>query len=198
MATPPIEFAQGLRFPCPKPFHGNESEFDNFTAKLRSYLSMSHHQFPLLMKDSQERTTPIIYDDLTDEVNLLSSTLQNALMALTEGSAARIVQRDPQSVNGFESWRLLYQRYKPLARAKATSRLQKIPNWKFNLQDFETSFTEFENEIFLYDSEQDSPFPGEIKAGVLLSRLSGPVQDHLMLNPDVTTPYDVIKETLLK
>ena len=120
------------------------------------------------MKGAQESEIELEWRHLGVEARRMASQLQNALIAQCESPAAQIVQRDEDSDNGFETWRQLWLRYKPLKRAKATSRMTTVLEWKFNLKDFENSFNEWENEIHRYDSEQSTPFPDEIKAGILL------------------------------
>ena len=193
-----MEFSQGLRFPCPRSFDGSEKGFDDFAYRLRAYLSLSNSAFRALMKHAQEQPDPLDFETFEEPAKKLAAQLQNALIALCEGPAAKIVQRDEESENGFETWRLLWLRYRPLQRAKATSRMTTILEWKFDIKDFENSFNEWEGEIHRYDSEQSTPFPDEIKAGILISRTTGPLQEHLMLNTDVSTPYSQIKSTIIK
>ena len=122
--------------------------------------------------------------------------MQNALIALCDGPAAKIVQRQENSDNGLESWRLLCARYAPSKRSKATGRMMKILMWKFDLNNFENSFNEWESEIAKYDSEQGTPFSDEVKIGILYMRTSGSLHSHLMLNTDLSMPYNEIKTTI--
>ena len=149
----PLELSQGLRFPCPKSFDGSQAKFDDFAYKLRAYLAMSNPRFKEMMTHVQDLEIEPNWAALTIEDLRLGAQLQNALNALCEGPAARIVQRDERSDNGFETWRLLWRRYKPLKRAKATTRLTTILEWKFDFKDFENSFNDWEAEIYRYDSE---------------------------------------------
>ena len=183
----------GLRFPCPKSFDGDQKNFDQFNTKLKSYLNMANPEFKTRMLQAQESVEAIDYDQLPPLMQVLASQLQNVLVSLCEGPAYRIVTRDEESSNGLESWRRLWLRYRPIRRAKATSRMTKILNWKFVEKDFENSFNEWEAEITRYESDQTNQIPQEIKAGILLARTSGPLQEHLLLNTDVNTPYDLIK-----
>ena len=128
----------------------------------------------------------------------MSAQLQNMLIQFTEGPAARIVHRVEQECdNGFESWRLLYRRYSPLKRAKATNRLTKIINWTFKDHDLETSFNEWEAEIFRYESEQPNPIADDIKIGILVSRIRGPLQERLLLYMDVSMSYENVKSIIV-
>ena len=60
----PVEFcAGGIRFPCPKPFKGDEKTFEEFSNKLKSYLSMIETRFRMLMKTAQDMATPIDFEN---------------------------------------------------------------------------------------------------------------------------------------
>ena len=136
---------------------------------------------------------PIVWDTLEPPQQASGAQLQNALQALCRGPAAKIIRRDPLGLNGFESWRLLWERYRPATRAKGTSRLATILYWKFNPKDFQNSFNEWENEINRYDSEATSIFPDEIKIGILVNNTTGPLQQHLQLNTDILPSYQDIR-----
>ena len=118
----------GLRFPCPERFNGQEDQFEDFAYSLRSYLSMANPAFYDTMKHIEDArsTNPIIYEGMSRSNQRLSSQLQNALQALCKGPAAKIIRRDPLGLNGFESWRLLWERYRPITRARATNRMSTI------------------------------------------------------------------------
>ena len=138
-----------MRFNPPRNFPGKEEEFENFGYKLRAYLALSNPKFKKLMNEAQESETPIDFDLLEADEQLMSAQLHNMLITLCDGPAARIVQRnDNEFDNGFETWRLLHRRFAPLKRAKATNRITKILNWNFKPNDLETSFNEWESEIY--------------------------------------------------
>ena len=75
--------------------------------------------------------------------------------------------------------------------------MMKILTWNFNMDNFENSFNEWEAEISKYDSEQAQPFSDEVKIGVLYSRTTGALYNHLMLNTDLSTPYHQIRTILI-
>ena len=109
--------AHGLRFPCPKPFSGKDEEWDVFQYKFRAYLSLANPAFKVLFAQASQASTPIDLDlELMEGIETLASQMQNALIALCEGPAAKIVQRQENFENGLESWRLLCARYAPSQR----------------------------------------------------------------------------------
>ena len=161
-------------------------------------MCLSNPKFKALFELAQNSgSSPVDLDLEEDEAEVLSFQLQNALIALCDGPSSKIVQRQEKSENGAESWRLLFNRYSPSTRSKATGRMMKILTWKFNMENFENSFNEWEAEISRYDSEQSTPFSDEVKIGVLYLRTSGPLYNHLMLNTDLSTPYHEIRTILI-
>ena len=87
-------------------------------------------------------------------ISFLSAQLQQALQALCKGSALKLVSQDQLGVNGFETWRRMYQRYRPIQKARAASRMGALMRWVFNQQDFENSFNDFIVNI-AYDEDKD-------------------------------------------
>ena len=123
---------------------------------------------------------------------------QSVLVGLCEGPALSIVNRIEDGIEGFESWRLLWKRYRPQSRETATAMFVKLLKWTFDPKDFITSFNKFENEIRKYDSEQPRPCPDEVKIGIILSKTTGVFREHLLLNMDVETPYTKIRDVIIK
>ena len=84
---------QGLRFPAPKPFLGKEEEWDTFQYKFRAYLTLADVRFKVCLANAEAQDSEIDLDLEEQHVVELAAQLQNALIALTEGPAAKIVQR---------------------------------------------------------------------------------------------------------
>ena len=127
----------------------------------------------------------------------MSIQLQNILIALCEGAAMKIVQRQEESENGFEAWRQLTLRFDGSRRSKATGHMTTILQWNFNMKDFEASFNDWEAEIEKYNRIEVTDFPDEVKIGILMTRISGPLQEHLMLNQTLDTPWADIRNLIL-
>ena len=194
-----LGISQGsLRFNPPKNFNGKEeAEFEPFAYKLRSYLALSNPKFKKAMIHAQEQEDPIDFDLLHEDEQIMAAQLHNMLITLCDGPAARIVQRnDNEFDNGFETWRLLWRRYAPLKRAKATNRITKILNWVFKPNDLETCFNDWEAKINQYDAEQSTPISDDVKIGILISRIQGPLQEHLLLNTGISMKYEDIKHII--
>ena len=87
----------GLKFPCPKPFSGKDEDWDVFQYKFRSYLSLANPKFKQLFVTASQQTSAIELDLELDEIEILAAQVQNALIALCDGPAAKIVQRQENS-----------------------------------------------------------------------------------------------------
>ena len=133
--------SHGLRFPCPKAFSGKDEDWDLFQYKFRAYLSLANPVFKTIFTQASQSTSAIDLElELMEGIEVYAAQLQNALIALCEGPAAKIVQRQEHSENGLESWRLLCVRYAPSKRSKATGRMMKILMWKFDLKKLRKLF----------------------------------------------------------
>ena len=64
-----------LKFNPPKPFDGREENFEQFSYKLKAYLSMNNSKYRELMKRAEERDTPITITELGEGTKALSSYL---------------------------------------------------------------------------------------------------------------------------
>ena len=72
-----------------------------------------------------------------------------------------------------------------------------ILTYNFNDKDFETSFEAWEADIEKYGTEEIQKFPDEIKIGVLTSKAPPQLQQYLMLNTDLQTPYNEIRKIVI-
>ena len=155
-----IESTHHLRFPCPERFDGSEGKFEDFAIHLRAYLTVANPIYFDFMHriETQPDHPPIEFNNLPVEQKTLSAQLQQSLFALCKGPALKIVRQDRLGVNGFETLRRLYVRYRPIQKARAASRMGTLMRWTFDQHDFENSFNEWEHEINRYDEDAALPF----------------------------------------
>ena len=196
-AVPSMDSVQTLKFPPPSAFDGSEDKFEDFEFKLKGYMSLSNIKFRRMMNVSRDSENPIDYEQLDSDQKAMAIQLQNALVALCSGAALQVIRREEDSDNGFETWRKLCSRFAPSKRSRATGRMNAILNWQFKMDDFENSFGQWESEIERYEKEQGSDFPSEIKIGILLSKAEGQLQQHLLLNTDLNTPYQQVRSIIV-
>ena len=160
----PLEALGAIRFLCPKAFAGRDENWEIFAIRLRNYMMQASVKFQKLMKDAKEADSEIDFDLYDGDEKLMAIQLQSALVALCEGSSQKIVNRDEDCVNGFETWRRLWLRYTVQKRQKATTRMTKVLQWNFKCtqQDFENDFEDWEAEIDRYRKEQGKDIPSDV------------------------------------
>ena len=90
---------RGLRFPAPKAFLGKEEDWDTFQYKFRAYLTLADVRFKAILATAEAADSEIDIDLEEQHIIELAAQLQNALIALTEGPAAKIVQRQEKTEN---------------------------------------------------------------------------------------------------
>ena len=156
---------RGLRFQPPESFDGTEAKFEFFSMKLKSYLCLGDKKYENYLDRAERATAALNWNVMTDEEQEYASVLQHVLINLCSGTALRIVERNRQTANGFESWRLLVHRFGTHQRTKGISRIQRILCWKFRstYQNFENDLNEWELEIQRFDIEQTTPLADNIK-----------------------------------
>ena len=132
----------------PPTFDGKREHYEEWAFKMKSFLAVMDADFlrdlaavelncDNVIDDTAftSSTTGLVIQGLRDR----AMTLQWTLVATCSGSAATVLRRDPSdpTANGFESWRLLYNKYKVPSRARAMGRLSSIIAPNFTSSSFE-------------------------------------------------------------
>ena len=115
-----------------------------------------------------------------------SRKLHYLLANLSTGSA-RLLVRQNQGGNVFETWRLLHQRFSLPDASRHVSLLTKILDWKFNTHTFEQDFNAWETVKNKYEQQTGQQLPDSILVATLMNKTSGPLQQHLRLNAGIST-----------
>jgi hypothetical protein len=193
--------ARQLSFKAPRGFSGYDDDWDRFQVRFKSFVMSSHWMYDGLFKMAEAAGETTIDDELqvSKDQLALSKMLYNALVQLCEGPAIRLVQRQDNS-NGIETWRKLYNRYNASTRSRATGRITKIIQWKFDMNNFETSFNDWEAEISKYETEQGQSITDDVNIGILFANTKGHggqyIHKHLIFNTDVQMPYSKVRQIL--
>ena len=101
---------------------------------------------------------------------------------------AQLVERPPGLIlrsmpedNGFDTWRLLTQRYKPNQGMKALGQLRNILNPSFPAANSEDAFLRWEAEVEKYERTFTTQVQDIMKVAKVTHALSGPLQQHIHL-----------------
>ena len=141
MAAVPLAFGLGqLKLPTPKEFTGKSEDFDDFSFKIKSYMSTFDARSGYLMTQSESETTSIT-DDMLDNFEsklatapaVPSTTLARQLYFVLFGLVANSITtlKSVKDNNGVEAWRLLHLRYSLNKTSTDFANLTKIMNFGF-------------------------------------------------------------------
>jgi len=198
-----VGLAGPLQFQSPPTFNGKREEFEEFAFKLRAYMSLINPRYNKIMSELTERTEPVEEaeffsqaGEINAEMYQMAVQLHWILITLLSGSASTFLRRET-STNGFECWRKLCQRYMLPSRAKAVGRLTRILKPSFNMNAFEDTFSAWEDEITRYEKETQTRLTDEVKIAIIMTEVSGSLQEHLRLNAATITKYDEFKDMIL-
>ena len=140
-------------------FTGLREDFDEFVFRLKAYLNLVDSNYAIHLTSLQDCTDEITDDyfqdefgDLRDDIVQMSKQLHWFLVSLCSGSALTFLQCE-NTMNGFESFRKLCQKYRFPVRTKSVGRLTKILTPNFNMSTFEDSLSSWEDEISKYEKD---------------------------------------------
>ena len=124
---------------------------------------VSAAQVPVEQMSSSQASKDSPPKETTDNEERMarSANLQYLLITLCEGSAVQVLKRETNT-NGYESWRLLVKRYSTPKRSKSLNLLTKIMTATFT-GDFETKFTQWEEDIAKYEKETNGRLSEDVK-----------------------------------
>ena len=131
------------------------------------------------------------------EMRMFSRKLHYLLANLCTGSA-RLLVRQNEAGNGFETWRRLSQHFSLPDATRHVSLLTRILEWKFNTQTFEQDFNAWETVKAKYEQQTGTPIPDSVLVATLMNKTSGALQQHLRLNAATINTYEQMRNTLVQ
>ena len=194
-----------LRLPLPKSFNGEPSDWEDWSWNFKSYLAIFQPDSVDFLARSETSNTEILDAHFTgalppDEaanMRMFSRKLHYLLANLCTGSA-RLLVRQNEAGNGFETWRRLSQRFSLPDATRHVSLLTRILEWKFNTQTFEQDFNAWETVKAKYEQQTGTPIPDSVLVATLMNKTSGALQQHLRLNAATINTYDQMRNTLVQ
>ena len=194
-----------LRLPLPKSFNGEPSDWEDWSWNFKSYLAIFQPDSVDFLARSETSNTEILDAHFTgalpaDEaanMRMFSRKLHYLLANLCTGSA-RLLVRQNDAGNGFETWRRLSQRFSLPDATRHVSLLTRILEWKFNTQTFEQDFNAWETVKAKYEQQTGTPIPDSVLVATLMNKTSGALQQHLRLNAATINTYDQMRNTLVQ
>ena len=198
------DFGQ-LRLPLPKTFSGEPSDWEDRSWNFKSYLAIFQQDSVDSLVRSETSNTEIVDAQFTSALpaeeaaamRMISRKLHYLLANLCTGSA-RLLVRQNEAVNGFETWRRLSQRFSLPDATRHVSLLTRILEWKFNTQTFEQDFNAWETVKAKYEQQTGTPIPDSVLVATLMNKTSGALQQHLRLNAATINTYEQMRNTLVQ
>ena len=129
------------------------------------------------------------------ELAEFSRHLHRLLTRITSGSAQLVVRRNVE-LNGFETWRLLTEKFSLPGTAPDISLLNRILEFKFGTEQFEQELSEWETLKTEYETQAETALPDSILVRTLLSRTTGTLQQHLRMNVRLLDTYDTVRNLI--
>ena len=97
--------------------------------------------------------------------------------------SAKLIVRQNEDSNGFETWRRLYKKFSLPGATRSKSLLTQLLDFKFNPATFEQDFSVWETIIIKsrYERQSGQPLPDGVLVATLLNKTTGALQQHLRL-----------------
>ena len=210
LETEDFDFTGKIRLPLPKTFSGIPADWEEWSWNFKAYISMFDTTVKTFMENAEGRTVPIVDDDLqvtfdTGDVNddatqkaVTFSRKLHYLLANLTSDAARLIVRQNFESNGFETWRLLHQKFALLDATRHVSLLTQLLDYKFNPATFESDFNTWETIKHRYERQVGSPLPDGVLVATLLNKTTGALQQHLRLNARTLQTYQQTRDTIVE
>ena len=184
-----------LKLPLPPHFSGEPRDWEEWEWNFRTYISMFQPNVLNFLDRAATSDAEIVDAHFQtaqatpaeqERLVTFSRKLHYLLANLSTGSA-RLLVRQNQGGNVFETWRLLHQRFSLPDASRHVSLLTKILDWKFNTHTFEQDFNAWETVKNKYEQQTGQQLPDSILVATLMNKTSGPLQQHLRLNAGIST-----------
>ena len=119
-------------------------------------------------------------------------------LALIAEDAAKLAVRQNNAGNGFETWRLLANKFTLPGTTRDVGLLSQILGFSFSDQDFQKDFDRWEDLKQKYERDTKSTIPDSVLIALLVSKTKGPLLTHLRLNLAGLTSYQNLRDEILQ
>ena len=204
------DFTGKLRLPLPDTFSGQPADWEEWAWNFKAYISMFETGAVALLDRAEmmndeltDETLQVILDtgdvdqDATAARVLFSRKLHYLLSQLVKDSAKLVVRQNEDS-NGFETWRWLYAKFALPDATRSTSLLTQLLDFRFNPSTFEQDFNVWETIKTKYERQSGQALPDGVLVATLLNKTTGALQQHLRLNARALQTYAQVREVILE
>ena len=166
------DFAGKLRLPLPETFNGNPADWEEWSWKFKTfktytYISMFETGAVTLMDRAELRADEFPDEHLQVTLDtgvdaeqtanrVLSSRKLHYLISQLVKDSAKLVVRQNEDSNGFETWRRLYKKFSLPGATRSTSLFTQLLDFKFNTATFEQVWEAIKTR---YERQSGQPLP---------------------------------------
>ena len=196
---------RNVGLPLPDEFNGKMEQWQEWSWQVKAYVSLFEVEALRVLVNAEVADASITDDALKclkasdselgdTELVEFSRHLHRLLTRITSGSAQLVVRRNVE-LNGFETWRLLTEKFSLPGTAPDISLLNRILEFKFGTEQFEQELSEWETLKTRYETQAETALPDSILV-TMLSRTTGTLQQHLRMNVRLLDTYDTVRNVI--
>ena len=178
-----------MKLPLPPKFSGRYEDWEDWSWTFKTYMNMMEPTLAPYMEQIQDMPLELTDDDLVEKGNdaltkarISFSRKLHYFLALITEDAAKLVVRQNTSTNGFETWRLLSQKFTLPGTTRDVGLLSQILGFSFSDGDFQKDFDKWEDLKKKYERDTKTTIPDSVLIALLVSRTKGALLTHLRLN----------------
>ena len=197
---------RNVGLPLPDEFNGKMEQWQEWSWQVKAYVSLFEVEALRVLVNAEVADASITDDalkclkasdsELRDtELVEFSRHLHRLLTRITSGSAQLVVRRNVE-LNGFETWRLLTEKFSLPGTAPDFSLLNRILEFKFGTEQFEQGLSEWETLKTEHKAQTETALPDSILVTTLLSRTTGTLRQHLKMNVRLLDTYDAVRNVI--
>ena len=197
---------RNVGLPLPDELNGKMEQWQEWSWQVKAYVSLFEVEALRVLVNAEVADASITDDALKclkasdselgdTEIVEFSRHLHRLLTRITSGSAQLVVRRHVE-LNGFETWRLLTEKFSLPGTAPDVSLLNIILEFKFGTEQFEQELNEWETLKTRYERQAETALPDSILVATLLSRTTGTLQQHLRMNVRLLDTYETVRNVI--
>ena len=184
------------RLPLPDKFDGKMENWEDWSWQVKACLSLFKVEALRVLEDAELASSPITDSPLERLEADTTELVDTELVKFSRQLHYLLTQITSESLNGFESWRLLARRFSLPGTARDISLLTRVLESKFRPDHFEQYYSEWETLKARYERQSGSALPDSILVATLLSKTTGALQQHLRLNVRSLDTYEIVRKVI--
>ena len=194
-----------MKLPLPQKFSGRFEDWEDWSWTFTTYMNMLEPSLATFMNSVKDMPLEVTDDDLkvdgddaTSSSRLVFSRKLHYMLALMTDDAAKLIVRQNVGGNGFETWRLLCQKFTLPGTTRDVGLLSRILGHTFSESDFIADFDRWEDLKKKYERDTKSQIPDSVLIALLVGKTKGALLTHLRLNLANLKTFQQLREEILQ